>query len=115
MTPRDLFWPICAVSALAAFFALLLMATAHAHDRWANGEPIPSWVKEACCGVADAHHIPQEAIHLRDDGYHIDGIKTVVPEKKALPSPDGTFWVFWSEAGEPEPTIYCFFAPLQGV
>ena len=113
-TPRDIFWPTVGL-VVALVVCALGLTRAHAHDRWANGQDVPSWVKEACCGVADVHHIPAESIHLLADGYHIDGIKTVVPEKKALPSPDGTFWVFWNEAGEPEPVIYCFFAPLQGV
>jgi hypothetical protein len=48
------------------------------------------------------------------DGYHIDGLKTVVPIARALPSPDGTYWGFWNPALEPNPTVYCFFAPFNG-
>jgi hypothetical protein len=37
--------------ALAAFGATLtLAAPASAHDYWADGKPIPNWVKASCCG-----------------------------------------------------------------
>lgn len=98
-----------------AIAAFILSAPSFAHDKWANGQPVPEWVKQACCGASDVHHIPPEAIHLMADGYHIDGIATVTPVEKALPSPDGEYWVFWNEAGEPNPSIFCFFSPLQGV
>lgn len=99
---------------LAATMLAASVCPSHAHDKWANGEPVPPWVKNACCGPSDVHHIPAEAVHLLGDGYHIDGIKTVIPADKAIPSPDGTFWGFWSESGEPDPVIYCFFSPFQG-
>jgi hypothetical protein len=37
--------------------ALALFRTAHAHDHWVNGEPVPAWVKTVCCGLKDAHHL----------------------------------------------------------
>ena len=37
------------------------------------------------------------------------------PGNGALPSPDGGYWAFWNPIGEPEPAIFCLFAPLNGV
>lgn len=101
------------------FIALALMlfgwvSSAHSHDRWGNGEPVENWVKAQCCGPRDVHKIPASAIHIEPDGYHIDGIVTVIPMARALPSPDGQYWAFWNPVGEPEPVIFCFFAPLNG-
>lgn len=100
--------------ALAAVCLLARCAPAAAHDAWANGEPVPAWVKAYCCGPQDVHHLDARAVHIMADGYHIDGLDTVVPAERALPSPDGTYWAFWSPAAEPSPTIYCFFAPVNG-
>ena len=94
--------------------ASLLASPAVAHDFWANGEPVPPWVKASCCGPNDVHKIPASAISIQADGYHISGLTTVVPMAKALPSPDGFYYGFWNEAGEPNPVIFCFFAPLNG-
>jgi hypothetical protein len=98
---------ICAAS-------LLVSPAALAHDFWSNGEPVPPWVKAQCCGPRDVHHLRAGAVHIMSDGYHIDGIKTVVPVSRALPSPDGQYWAFWNSVAEPEPVIFCFFAPLNG-
>jgi hypothetical protein len=102
------------VAALVAMLVMTSIEASRAHDRWSNGEAVPHWVKEICCGRNEIHHIPATAVRLMADGYHIEGIQTVVPEKRAIPSPDGTFWGFWNEPNEPDPTIYCFFAPLPG-
>lgn len=100
---------------LSTTISLVLMTTVvSAHDFWENGDPVPAWVKSWCCGVSDIHHIKPGAIHIMDDGYHIDGIHTVVPFNKALPSPDGTYWGFWNPTMEPDPVIYCFFTPVNG-
>ncbi len=97
------------------FALILLLATpASAHDFWSNGEPVPPWVKSACCGPEDVHHLKPSAVHLMPDGYHIDGIDVVVPEARALPSPDGGYWAFWNPAYEPTPLIYCLFVPFKG-
>ncbi len=93
----------------------LFATPAMAHDAWSNGEPVPPWVKAECCGPQDVHHLRAGAVHIRPDGYHIDGIETVVPISRALPSPDGGYWAFWNPQGEPAPAIFCFFAPLNGV
>lgn len=93
----------------------LLSSPAYAHDQWADGSPVPPWVKAQCCGPQDVHHLKDSQVHKMADGYHIDGIKTVIPYDRVLPSMDGDYWAFWNPIGEPEPVVFCFFAPLNGV
>lgn len=100
---------------LAALESLLLGGPSIAHDFWSTSEPVPSWVKSLCCGPQDVHHLRASAVHILPDGFHIDGIETIVPMSHALPSPDGTYWAFWNPISEPKPSIFCFFAPLNGV
>ena len=101
--------------AALAIIAALAATPALAHDFWSNGEPVPPWVKAFCCGPEDVHHLKASAVHIMADGYHIDGIKNVIPIDKALPSRDGDFWAFFRERpGDDEPFIFCFFAPLNG-
>ena len=98
---------------LAALILALAAAgrPAQAHDYWANGVPVPAWVKDACCGQADSHLLSLDAVSLQDDGWHIQGMNTVVPPDHVLPSQDGQFWGFWIEANGPDASIYCFFCP----
>ena len=98
---------LCAVS-------LVGVGSAKPHDFWTTGEPVPPWVKSACCGPSDVHHLKMSAIHIMPDGLHIDGIETVVPMSRVLPSPDGTAWAFWNPVGEPDPVVFCMFYPLSG-
>jgi hypothetical protein len=94
--------------------ACLFANPAVAHDYWSNGEPAPPWVKSQCCGLQDVHRLHPGAVHIQADGYHIYGIKTVIPVGRALPSPDGSYWAFRNPVGEPEPVIiFCFLAPLN--
>ena len=96
--------------------AILAASPALAHDFWSNGEPVPAWVKSYCCGPADVHRLKPSAVHAMVDGYHIDGIKNVIPMDKAMPSPDGEYWAFFRDnPGDDEPYIFCFYAPLKGV
>ena len=88
-------------------------APAMAHDYWANGVPVPAWVKGACCGQADAHLLSTDAVSLQDDGWHIVGLNSVVPSDQVLPSQDGQIWGFWNEANGADASIYCFFAPMS--
>lgn len=96
--------------------ALLLGGGASAHERWANGEPVPAWVKRACCSQAHAHHITNEApIHEMSDGLHIDGYSHVVPYETILPSPDGSTWLFYStNADGSQNAPYCVFRGVKG-
>jgi hypothetical protein len=118
LKPARARWPYLArVAALGllALHLLALAAPARAHDFWANGEPVPPWVKASCCGPQDVHHLRPGAVHVMADGYHIDGLDTIVPIARALPSPDGSYWGFWNAGAEPKPVIFCFFAPVNGV
>jgi hypothetical protein len=103
-----------ALIACAALALTYAQAPALAHDFWANGEPVPAWVKKSCCGPEDVHHLRPDQVHLLADGYHIDGLDVVVPEAKALPSPDGTYWAFWNPLLKPKPLVYCLFVPFRG-
>jgi hypothetical protein len=93
----------------------LVVTPAAAHDFWSNGDPVPAWVKAECCGPRDVHHLSARAVHIMPDGYHIDGLRTIVPVSRALPSPDGSYWAFWNSVSEPDPVIFCFFAPVNGM
>ena len=91
----------------------LIPSPAVPHDFWTTGEPVPEWVKATCCGKADAHHIAADAVHATRQGFVIEGIDTVVPYDRVLPSQDGEYWGFWDEAFLPAPPVYCFFAPTM--
>lgn len=104
---------------LSRFFvaAALICAplAAPAHDTWANGEPVPAWVKRACCGPEDAHHLRPEQVRIAADGYHVDGYRAAIPIGSELPSPDGSFWIFYRDLSDgSQSNVYCFFvAPGQ--
>lgn len=101
---------ILSVIALATGFG----APAQAHTQWANGEPVPEWVTQACCGSDDVHHLRPEEVHVVEGGYRIDGVKAMVPFSHTLPSPDGTYWIFYRDyPGGGQSSIFCFFAPPQ--
>lgn len=94
---------------LAASFAWITHA--EAHDQWANGQPIPPWIKSTCCGPADAHHLSPTQVHIVGDHYEIDGVEMHVPLGKALPTQDGDYWIFYA-CNSPNCNVYCFFAPM---
>ena len=98
----------------AAFSIAIAATKAHAHSFWSNGEEVPAWTKSYCCGPSDVHRLEPSAVHIMPDGYHIDGIKTIVPMDKAMPSPDGQYWAFFNTKYGDNPIIFCFYAPLNG-
>ena len=101
--------------ALAILVPFIIPGAAWAHDKWADGEAVPAWVKRQCCGVSDAHHLRSDQVHVTADGYRLDGYKTTVPDNQRLPSPDGSWWVFYRDyADGTQSPIYCFFGPVQG-
>ena len=102
--------------ALAALGATLaLVAPASAHDYWADGKPIPNWVKASCCGPADAHHLRPDQVHrVSDDYYEVDGYHHRVPVSQALPSQDGDYWIFYrDDRSDGQSGMYCFFVPMD--
>src|SRR5260370_25571076 len=66
------------------------------HDAWSNGAQVPLWVKEACCGPSEAHHLSPDQVHALPDGYHVDGLATVIPYSRTQPSPHGEYLGFWN-------------------
>jgi hypothetical protein len=94
----------------------LVMWPAAGHDRWFDGAEVPIWVRQACCGVADSHHLQPNQVHIVQGGYQVDGYKDLIPEKKMEPSPDGEFWIFYRNLPNGDQSVvYCFFGPLSGV
>lgn len=94
--------------------ALLLLWTTPvlAHDTWSDGTPVPDWVRKACCGPQDVHHLRADQVHAESAGYRIDGYAGVVPYDRAEPSPDGTYWIFYRQFKDGQQSgVYCFFAP----
>jgi hypothetical protein len=98
------------IIALAA--TLALFQTAHAHDRWDNGEQVPAWVKTECCGPKDAHHLRPEQIRRNAAGdYVVDIYPFPVPARLALPSQEGEYWLFFYEDYGVYGGVRCFFVP----
>lgn len=96
---------------------ILLVASAinqaQAHDQWADGKPIPDWVKASCCGPADAHHLTPEQVTRDGDYYHVAGYSRLIPAGQALPSQDGDYWIFYRDNGAAgQSGVYCFFVPM---
>ena len=87
---------------------------AAAHDMWANGDIVPGWVKSACCGPDDAHHLRPDQVHrVSDDYYMVDGYRYRIPARQALPSQDGDYWIFYRDEGAGgQSSVYCFFVPM---
>jgi hypothetical protein len=107
------------MTASFAFFSLTLLggfmsSAASAHDVWANGDIVPVWVKAACCGPDDAHHLRPDQVHrVSDDYYEVDGYRYRIPARNALPSQDGDYWIFYRDNGVGgQSDVYCFFVPM---
>ena len=96
---------------ILAFTLLMLFAErAAGHDQWANGSPVPSWVKAACCGPDEAHRLTLAQFHKVTTGWAIEGIANVVPDDRVFPSQDGWVWGFWSPEGK-DAFVQCLFVP----
>ncbi len=105
-----------AVAAVAGLsFGAISWQGAEAHDQWGDGRPVPAWVKAQCCGPEDAHHLTDDQVHVTAGGYRLDGYSRVIGEDKLLPSPDGSWWVFYRNYDDgSQSTVYCFFGPERG-
>ena len=82
---------------------------AQAHEEWANGTPVPTWIKTACCGPADAHLLSEDEYFIDNFGFHVKGIDMVFPLDKVLPSQDGKVWAFFPSGVGEHANIYCVF------
>src|SRR5262249_12272909 len=100
--------------ALIVTALLTAAAPALAHDQWANGNPVPPWVKASCCGPEDVHHLTHAEVHAMAGGWHVDGLRQVGADGRRLPSQDGDYWIFYKNFPDGSQTpVYCFFAPAQ--
>ena len=101
---------------LVVFFVTLLASfgAAQSHEIWSDGTPVPGWIKAACCGPADAHHLrPDQVRRVSDDYYEVDGYFRPVPVAEALPSQDGEYWIFYKDNRSGSQTgVFCFFVPM---
>ncbi|RBP05705.1 hypothetical protein DFR50_13468 [Roseiarcus fermentans] len=97
-------------------FATVLssLGAAEAHDVWAEGTPIPKWIKAACCSPADAHHLrPDQVRRVSEDYCEVDGYFGRVAAADALPSQDGEYWIFYKDNKSGTQTgVFCSFAPM---
>jgi hypothetical protein len=95
-------------------FLGLSSSGAKAHDYWSDGSPVPPWVKAACCGPEDVHHLRPEQVHrISDQFYEVDGYQYRIPVQSALPSQDGDYWIFYRDiSGGSQSSVYCFFVPM---
>lgn len=84
---------------------------AHAHDMWANGFPVPAFVKSACCGPEDVHRYLPGSIFLDNKGWHIPGYNQPVPaDHVTFPSADGYEYAFFKTYPDGSQTqVYCIF------
>jgi hypothetical protein len=89
----------------------LVCGAAHAHDQWADGTRVPAWVKQYCCGAADAHLLDIGQVHRVVGGFRIDGLKRVVPPERVYPSQDGQVWAFYNGGFGPDALVRCLFIP----
>jgi hypothetical protein len=94
---------------------LLVASTANAHDVWSNGKAVPAWIKAACCGPQDVHHLRPDQVHrISDDFYAVDGYSTLIPARIALPSQDGDYWIFYDDnQNGRQSMVFCFFVPMN--
>jgi hypothetical protein len=111
-------------SIIISLSLILLGNQARGHDQWANGTTVPSWVKAACCGPDDVHHLRPDQVHgptLGADGelyYQVDGYDQPVLASTALPSQDGDYWIFYRDGVydsgvKYQSGVYCFFVPMN--
>lgn len=107
-------WQLCLAVSLAGAAATPPLA-ARAHATWSNGTAVPEWVRNACCGPWDIHHLDPSQVHPRRDGYAVDGVRELIPLAKVLPSMDGDYWVFFRNFDDGTQYVFCLFVPPSGV
>jgi hypothetical protein len=109
------FWGMPMLMRTAAAFLLLSLGGADAHDIWSNGRLVPQWVKQACCGPDDVHHLRPDQVHRISDNYYmVDGYFKKIPVADALPSQDADYWIFYKDNKSGSQTgVFCFFVPMN--
>lgn len=111
------FFIILLFAAIALFgviaISLFWGTPASAHDQWADGNPLPPWVKSDCCGKADVHRYTADQVTEDDNGYHFPDYPDAIPAQRALPSQDQYYYVFFARLPNGMySSVYCMFAPL---
>ena len=102
------------VLALASLWSM----PAVAHNLGCDGKAVPATIRSSCCGVADVHWLSPDDISQDEAGdWHVNlgWRQIVIANKKAEPSPDGCYWIFYpqgAQASGNEPMIYCFLIPM---
>ena len=97
-------------------FAFFSSHTVTAHDYWADGSPVPKWVKSYCCGAADVHRLTVGQIHHVEGGWVADGYDRVIPDHRVMQSQDDFVWLFYAALPNGSQTeVYCFFIPQGAV
>ena len=108
-------WPVPLAIALALITALLFPRIVHAHDKWADGSPVPAWVKQYCCGPSDIHHYRYDEVKITAKGFVLPDYPKVIPADDKLhvfKSEDGDYWAFFATyADGTKSDVYCLFAP----
>ena len=84
-----------------------------AHEQWSNGKPVPDWVRSACCGPEESHHLSPSQVHAMPDGWHVDGAHQVIAYGREFRSEDGEYWIFYRDYEDGTQIVFCFFAPEQ--
>ncbi len=97
---------------LAAVLLIVTCTHLPAHEKWADGSPVPAWIKQACCGVADAHRLEVEDVSIQGNSWIVRGYKGSIPIGTELPSQDGQYWIFYKDFSDGKQSgVYCFFVP----
>jgi|SRR6185312_3652902 len=103
---------IISLGLLFGLISALMIGQSRAHDRWADGSPVPDWVKQYCCGPNDIHHYRYDEVKITPSGFVLPDYPKEIPADKALKSEDGEYWAFFvTYADGSKSEIYCFFSP----
>ena len=97
---------------------VMQIGIASSHQKWADCSTVPKWVRSACCGPNDVHHLTPDQVHRVDGGYLVDGHDGVIPLSQTDPSQDGDYWLFgvtvWDGGDSPKiRDVRCLFIPLS--
>ena len=91
-------------------------SAAGAHEQWADGSPIPGWVNQFCCSVADAHQMTVKQIFRVEGGWRVEGYAHTIPDYIVLPSQDEHLWLFYrTHDNGTQSNPFCFFVPQGSI
>ena len=53
---------------------------------------------------------------LKREGWQVNGYHGRIPHGAELPSPDGTYWIFYRTFNDgTQSNVYCFFVPIPSM